>query len=136
MSLIVELNIAVAVALILVGVVEYFRFIKNKMKETAAVTGKADIIAASSGIGKVQAAFIGWKTNILAWVAAFVNCLAALPHVLAYLDEDMLKAWQQIPWVSVFDAKLASYINIGIAILIPITHSIGINAAAKVEPRQ
>lgn len=123
---------------ILIGVViaaaAYIEFIKSKMALTATVTGKANVVAAKTGFAKFWAALEGWKSNILAWVAAVAQALAALPHVLGYLDEDLLKQWQALPWASVIDAKAANLVTFGCAVLIPVVHSAGLAKAAATVP--
>ncbi len=126
---------AAAIAFVAVQVAVYFKVIKSKMAETAIVLGKADIVAASSGFGKVWARLLGWKTNILAWIAVAVNGLAALPHLVGYIDAGLLQEWQSLPWATIFDAKVAAYISFGIAAIIPLTHSFGLNQAAKTPPQ-
>ena len=116
----------------------YFRFIGAKMAETAKVTRKAATVAAATGASKFWALLEGWKTHILAWTTAAIAFLLQLSciigAVLGYLDEDLLRAWQAAPWSSIVDAKIANWLTLGLALIIPITHSIGVNKAAKTVP--
>lgn len=123
---------------IALGAYFYFHFINAKMAETAKVTGKAATVASATGLSRYWALIEGWKTHILAWAAAVVALLVQLPSiigaVLGYLDEDALRAWQAAPWANIVDAKVASWLTLGLALVIPITHSIGVNKAAKTVP--
>ena len=110
------------------------RFINSKMAETAKVMGKAAEVAAAKGIAKVWALVEGWKTTILAVIAFIVHLPGLIASLLGYLDEDLLRAWQSLPWTNVVDAKIANWITLAIAVLIPLTHSIGVNKAAKTVP--
>lgn len=126
----------IALALALAGALFFYaKFIRAKMASTAQVTGKAETVAASAGFTKLWAMIEGWKTIVLAAVGGAVNLLAAVPNLLAYLDPELLKAWQALPWASVFDAHTAGMVNFALAFLIPVTHAIGLYRAAKTPPR-
>ncbi|VTZ24346.1 membrane hypothetical protein [Methylocella tundrae] len=113
----------------------YFTYIRNKMVETAAVTGKAATVAATPAPAKILAILQGWKTHILVLVGVVTNGLAALPHLLAYFNAELLAQWQALPWSSIVDAHVAAWINFAILALIPLTHSQGVNQAAKTPPQ-
>jgi hypothetical protein len=122
--------------MVLTGAAIYFyvKVIDSKMAETARVMGKAEIVAAASGFAKLWAIFEGWKTHILAATAAAANAFALTPQILGYFDEDLLREWQTLPWGSVVDEKTANLITLGCAALIALTHSFGLNKAARTPP--
>jgi hypothetical protein len=123
------------VALMGVGINFYVKVIDSKMAETARVMGKAKTVAAASGFAKLWAILEGWKTHILAATAAFANAFALTPHIIGYFDEDLLREWQMLPWASVVDEKTANLITLGCAVLIALTHTFGLNKAAKTPPQ-
>ena len=120
--------------IIAVAAVGYALFIRSKMAAAAASVGKADVVAASTGFAKFWAILDGWKSSVLAWIAAAAQAIAFIPHLLSYVNEDLLKQWQSLPWTTVFDAKIANMITFACALIIPVTHAAGLAKAAATVP--
>lgn len=115
---------------ILVAIAGYFYVcaISGKLSIANAAINKDALVANAQGIvAKIGAHLSGWKTVILAWIAGAVQLLQALPGMLS---DDLLHQWQQLPWANVVDAKVANWITIGCALLIPIIHAQGVAHAA------
>jgi|WetSurMetagenome_2_1015567.scaffolds.fasta_scaffold01778_2 hypothetical protein len=124
----------IVLIIITAGAVGYALFIRSKMAAAAASTGKSDVVAASTGFAKFWAILEGWKSSVLAWIAAAAQAIAFVPHLLGYVNEDLLKQWQALPWITVFDAKVANFVTFACAMLIPITHAAGLAKAAATPP--
>jgi hypothetical protein len=129
-----SLHLLFLLAIVIAAITLYVWFINLKMMQTAIVTGKADVVAAKTGFAKFWAILQGWKTHILAAIVGGVQLVASIPHILAYLDEDLLKQWQALPWATVVDAKVANLITFACALIIPVTHAAGLAKAAATAP--
>lgn len=106
----------------------YVRYVSGHLAIATDAIGKVNIVASADGLwAKIQAKLIGWKTIILAWIAGTVQ-------LVAQLGPDVVSGWKDLPWAQVFDAKIANWITIGCAILIPLTHSLGLKQAALAPP--
>ena len=116
--------------IVIVGIYAFYQmFIQPKMAETSQVLGKAQTVAKADGVfAKFTALLSGWKTIILAVVAG-------LPQFVQLLSPEMLQSLQGLPWGEIFDPKVANAISFACAALIPITHVIGLNQAAKTTPQ-
>ena len=128
------LHLVLLLVVVVAAITLYVWFINLKMTQTAIVTGKADVVTASTGFAKFWAILEGWKTIVVSAIAGVAQFLAALPHLLAYLDEDLLKQWQALPWATVVDAKVANLITFACALIIPVTHAAGLAKAAATVP--
>ncbi len=128
------LHLVLLLVVVVAAITLYVWFINLKMTQTAIVTGKADVVTASTGFAKFWAILEGWKTHICAAIIGIAQGLAFLPHILAYLDEDLLKQWQALPWATVVDAKVANLITFACALIIPVTHAAGLAKAAATVP--
>ena len=121
-----------AVAVLAVAGYFYVAAISGKLAIANAAINQPALVANAQGIVQlIGAKLSGWKTVILAWIAGFVQLLQALPSMLS---DDMLHQWQQLPWASVIDAKVANWITIGCALLIPVIHAQGVAHAATTPP--
>jgi hypothetical protein len=106
----------------------YSIIIKPQMTETAQVLGKDAQLAQSSGLVWFWTLIDGWKTHILA-------VIAIIPQVLQLMDPGLIAEWQQLPWGTLFDPKVANAVTALCAFLIPITHTMGLLKAAKTPPQ-
>ena len=106
----------------------YVRYVSGHVTTATDAIGKANLVAAATTFwGKINAKLLGWKTIILAWIAGVVQ-------LVAQLGPDVVSGWKDLPWAQVFDAKVANWITIVCAILIPLTHSLGMKQAALAPP--
>lgn len=112
--------------------VVYLLWVGPWMAETARVLGKPRALAASSGFAWLQLWVSGWKTHILALIAGLSQAIALAPQMM---NADLIREWQALPWAQAFDASTANKISLVCAVLIPITHSIGLLNAAKTPPQ-
>lgn len=106
----------------------YVGVVRQPLKVASEAMGKPALVANAQGFfASLDAKLTNWKTVILAWIAG-------LSQVFSFLTTDVIQGWQQLPWANVFDAKVANWITIACALLIPVVHAQGIKKAALAPP--
>lgn len=119
-----------AVVTALVAVIGYFyvNVVRQQLRVAGTAMDKPSVVAQAQGfLATLDAHLINWKTVILAWIAGLVQAVQLIPT-------EALSSWQGLPWAQVVDAKVANWITIGCALLIPILHSRGVAKAALTPP--
>ena len=118
---------AVTAVGLLVGV-GYATVVRRHLDVVATALDKPAMVDEAEGFwARLNARLLGWKTIILAAVAAVTQ---AVP---AFLDA-YLPTIKDAPWAQVVDGKVASWISFGCVLLIPLTHAIGLSKAAVTPP--
>lgn len=110
-----------------VAAVVYARTILTHMTVTAQAIDKPALLDGLTGLTWLNTKLLGWKTVILGWIAAATQAVAF------FLSSD-LSPWKDLPWTLVFEQRIANYITFACAMLVPLTHTMGLSRAARAAP--
>lgn len=117
----------VGMAIVYIALTAYWRVVRAHLYGAFDDLNKGVLLDGQRGLAWLNTKLLGWKTILLAWIAALVQAGSAL------LTSD-LSPFKDLPWSMVFEEKVANWVTFGIAALIPITHAMGMAKAAATPP--
>lgn len=119
-----------AAALVLVVAIGYVWYVLGHLAKANEIVDKQALVDDAQGWwAKLNAKLFGWKTIILGWIAAGTQAVSFL------LTQDF-SPFKDLPWTMVFEQRVANWITFACAALIPITHALGLKAAAQIPPTE
>lgn len=109
----------------LIAAIIYIGFVTIYLKSAAISLGDDIEAELATGWNWLVCKVRGWKTVILAGIAASAQLLSQID----------ITSISGLPWGTVLDPKTAAYITIVCAVLIPLTHVVGYHRAAVTPPK-